>query len=241
MTERQPVALITGAARRLGLYLCERLLEDGWRVIALTRKASPELTELEARDLEILRCGDYDTDALAWALAELQRMAPELDLLVHNASMFEKDSAAAEVGRFYDRLYQVHMRMPMLLNDGLADSLRRAPEGACVVHITDIYTDRPNPEYAMYCSTKAGLESLTQSFARKWAPEIRVNSIQPGPIKFLPGHHGPDEQGSILSETPMGSEGGFHPIYQGLRAIIENPYMTGASIKIDGGRSLGQA
>lgn len=241
MSEHPPVALVTGAARRLGLYLCERLVADGWQVIALTRQASPELIDLAGDNLEILRCGAYDGQSLEQALTQLRRMAPTLDLLVHNASMFEKDRAAADVASFYDQLYQVHMRMPVLLNEGLEAPLRRAPGGGCVVHITDIYVDRPNPEYALYCSTKAGLESLARSYARKWAPAIRVNTIQPGPIKFLPGHHDTDDKQSILSETPMASEGGFHPIYQGLRAIVENPYMTGASIKIDGGRALGQS
>ncbi len=245
MSETARTALVTGAARRLGLYLTEQLLEDGWRVFALSRQSSPELDALQRETLRIIRAGSYELSALQQAMAAIQETADSLDLMVHNASMFEKDQfekereAGEDVAGFLDRLYQVHMRMPVILNEGLRDLLHRG-EGACVVNVTDIYAENPNPDYGLYCSTKAGLENLTKSYARKWAPKVRVNSIQPGPIRFLPGEQNAQERKTILAETPMGSEGGFYPIYQGLRFIIENAYLTGSAIKIDGGRSIGQ-
>jgi dihydromonapterin reductase / dihydrofolate reductase len=232
--------LITGASRRLGLYLTQAFLEQGCKVIALTRNASAELDALSSDNLHILLL-DYNSEtSLAAAIGSIRDQYDALSLVVHNASLFEKDAAHRDdLCGFYDELYRVHMRLPAYVNEALAPLLYNESHPGCIVHITDIYADNPNREFGLYCSTKAALENLTKSFAKKFAPGIRVNSIAPGPLMFLPSHK-EDEKKTVLEQTLLPGESGFEPILQGIRFIVDNQFVTGSSVKIDGGRSVGK-
>lgn len=239
---RYPRALITGAGRRLGLHLTRSLLAAGWEVIALTRQAEGELADLTDSKLQLKLCQPTDPVQLQQVIAELTATYDYLDLVVHNASVFEKDSAhQADLTGFYDLLYQVHMRVPMQLNEGLQgllQSRQQSPrETANVIHVTDIYAENPNPEYTLYCSTKAALQNLMYSYAKRLAPAVRVNAIQPGPIKFLP-EHSDAEQSQVLSETLLATEGGFEAVEQAVQALLNNEYLTGMTMRVDGGRAI---
>ena len=228
-------AVITGTSRRLGAYLAEKLNKEGYQVFGLTRQHNPEqqyLTQIVV---------DYQSaDSVMAAVTQLQQQASRIDLLIHNASLFEKDQLhSADTVAFYQALFAVHMQLPALLNQHLASQIAKTPGGGLIVHITDIYSENPNPAFSLYCSTKAGLENLMKSAAKAYAPHIRVNSIQPGPIMFLPEHSSSEKQ-QVMQQTLIAKEAGFEPIYQGVRFLIDNQFVTGLSLKIDGGRSLGK-
>ena len=227
-----PTALITGASRRLGLYLCEHLLDDGWQVYGLTRSASSELKSLARDALHIYELERYEPASVERACAELSAEIGELTLLLNNASIYEPDESRAD---FYEALFFIHMQLPAMLIDAFSGILKRSRGN--IVSITDIYADNPNADYNLYCSTKAGLQALTLGCAKKLAPQVRANCIQPGPIKFL-SEHDEDYKKQVLAETLLQSEGGFDPIYKTLKFILDNPYLTGTCIKVDGGRSL---
>lgn len=240
-SSEQPVALITGAGRRLGLHMSRALLAQGWRVIALTRKREGELAELAEKHsaLDIVACDALSDSSVNAAIEYVEENYPHLDFLLHNASIYERDNAhEADFSEFYDALYQIHMKLPAALNRALGPLLEKSvrPSGN-IIHITDIYASNPNQEYALYCSTKAGLENLMLSFAKRLAPKVRVNAIQPGPIKFLP-EHSSNEQAQVLSETLLPIEGGFEALEKGIEAILANEYITATVLKIDGGRSV---
>lgn len=237
----QPIALITGAGRRLGLHMSRAFLADGWRVIALTRSVGGDLQALAAEysGLDIVPCNALDMVSVNAAISHVTEHYQHLDVLLHNASIYERDSLHNDdFSEFYDALYQIHMKLPAALNRGLQPLLENAVRPtANVIHITDIYATNPNPEYALYCSTKAGLENLMISYAKLLAPRVRVNAIQPGPIKFLP-EHSSAEQTQVLSETLLPVEGGFAALEKGIQAILANEYITASVLKIDGGRSV---
>lgn len=228
-------AVITGTSRRLGAYLAEKLSAEGYQVFGLTRQLNPEqqyLTQIAV---------DYQSaDSVMSAIHQLQQQNGNIDLLIHNASLFEKDELHTEdTVNFYQALFAVHMQLPALLNQHLAPQIAKTQGGGLIVHITDIYSENPNPVFSLYCSTKAGLENLMKSAAKAYAPQIRVNSIQPGPIMFLPEHSNSEKQ-QVMQQTLIAQEAGFEPIYQGVRFLIDNKFVTGLSLKIDGGRSLGK-
>ncbi|WP_194755340.1 SDR family oxidoreductase [Aliidiomarina indica] len=237
----QPIALITGAGRRLGLHMTRSLLADGWRVIALSRSEDGELGALAAtaQGLSIVTCDALNDKSVENAIGAIQAQASHLDFMLHNASIYEKDAAhEKDECEFYDALYHVHMKLPARLNTHLRKLLENSVRPtANVIHITDIYANNPNPAYALYCSTKAGLENLMISFAKRLAPKVRVNAIQPGPIKFLPEHSSGDKE-KVLSETLLPVEGGFEALEQAIKSILNNEYITAASFRVDGGRSV---
>lgn len=244
-----PVAVVTGAGRRLGLLMTKSLLAQGWRVLALTRQvnenvqAAPEsLAAIESERLECIQCDLLsDTDLESVAQGILARH-PRIDFVLHNASIYKQDQDHADTSKatmdFYDALFRIHMKAPARLNQILAPALANSvrPTGN-IIHITDIYVNNPNPNYALYCSTKAGAENLMTSFAKKLAPKVRVNAIQPGPVKFLPEHSAADQE-KVLSETLLPVEGGFEALEKAIYSILDNEYMTAAVIRVDGGRSV---
>lgn len=250
------VAVITGAGRRLGLFLVESLLNDGWEVHAITRKATPQLTELDRKynpensfgvlyvhSLENLESTTstkikYNEKNISRVLDKVLKKSTKIHLLVNNASIFKDDQAVNNDGMsVYSDMIFMHMILPTLMCQGLSKALSDEHCPGNIVSITDIYAQNPNQDYSLYCSSKAGLESLNKGFAKKYSPGIRVNAIQPGPIKFLP-EHSDEHKAKVISQTLLPFEGGFLPIYQTLQFILSNKYLTGASIPVDGGRSL---
>ncbi|QXB56183.1 SDR family oxidoreductase [Aeromonas sp. FDAARGOS 1415] len=229
-------ALVTGCGRRLGFYLCEQLVTAGWQVTGSYRSERPELAHLRALGVELVKADfarEGEVDGLIAALAPYQDLA----LVIHNASAFEPqaDEQSAQLAQF-EQFYRVHMAAPFQLNRALAPRLAQNAN-AGIIHVTDIYIHAPAPRFAAYVSTKAGAHSLAMSFARELAPAVRVNTIEPGPILFL-DEHGDEWREQVLAKTPLAREGGLEPIWQAVQLLIQNDYMTGASIRVDGGRSL---
>jgi dihydromonapterin reductase / dihydrofolate reductase len=232
MTKR---VLITGGSRRLGLHLTEQFLAQGWQVLVLTRQPSEALDKLACDKLDVEIVNYSSESSLQKAITPW--LAEPLDLLVHNASLFDKDiHHTEELGAFYDRLYQVHMRLPMLLNEWFSAALMASDNGN-IIHMTDIYADTPNPAFALYCSTKAALENLSKSYAMKLAPKVRVNSIQPGPLKFLPDHSEAEKQ-AVMAGTLIPIEAGFEPVFTTINYLLSNAFVTGTHHRVDGGRAI---
>lgn len=231
--------VITGASQRLGLTLVGQFLSQGWHVFTLTRSPSEVLKALDdSGALSIISVGDYSEGSIQKAVEEITAKTKRVDALIHNASIFHTDQETFSSEDFLS-FYSLHMAIPAQLNLGLKACMYDESQPGCIIHITDIYSENPNPKFALYCATKAGAENLMKGFAKKFAPGIRVNSIQPGPIQFL-STHTEEAKKRVLDETPLKREGGFEPVVQAAMAIIDNSYMTGASIKVDGGRSLGR-
>ena len=229
-------ALVTGCGRRLGFYLCEQLVAAGWQVTGSYRSERPELAHLRALGVELVQA-DFAQAAEVERLIGALSAHDDLALIIHNASAFEPEASepAAQLAQF-ELFYRVHMAAPFQLNRALAPRLARH-DNASIIHITDIYIHAPAPQFAAYVATKAGAHSLAMSFARELAPAVRVNTIEPGPILFLV-EHGDAWRQQVLSRTPLAREGGLEPIWQAVTLLMTNDYMTGASIRVDGGRAL---
>ncbi|WP_420939325.1 SDR family oxidoreductase [Aeromonas veronii] len=229
-------ALVTGCGRRLGFYLCEQLVAAGWQVTGSYRSERPELATLAALGVELVQA-DFGREEDVGKLIDVLATHQDLTLVIHNASAFEPQATdpAAQLAQF-EKFYRVHMAAPFQLNRTLAPQLASNPN-ASIIHITDIYIHAPAPRFASYVATKAGAHSLAMSFARELAPAVRVNTIEPGPILFLDEHDEAWRQ-QVLAKTPLAREGGLEPIWQAVLLLVGNSYMTGASIKVDGGRAL---
>lgn len=240
MTTESPPILVTGAGRGIGTQLCQRLLADGQTVIAHYRSKTDVIETLAAKGADCLPANFTDNAAVHRLTETIRSRYTQLRGIVHNASAFghthpEPEQAAAQ----FQSYFAVHMQAPYLINRALAGLLARGDAPGDIIHITDIYADNPAPEYATYCATKAGAQNLALSFAKALAPQVKVNVIQPGPIDFN-AWHGDTVREHILANTPMGRTGSPDNIYQALRQILDNSYMTGAVIPVDGGRRLGR-
>lgn len=237
-----PTAFVTGAGVRIGSAIARELGRAGYDLALSAHRSQGPLEELAAELRSLGRAvavhpADLSDPAEVDALAARVRAAhPALDVVVHNAGLFERQDFGAVTRAQYRRMQAVNLEAPYFLTQGLLPALRAAAR-PLVVHLTDVGGERPVPHYSHYSVSKAGLVMLTRALAVELAPHVRVNAISPGTAVFPPDF-GEAERRAVLSRIPMGQEGGVEDI---ARLVVflarEAPYVTGQVIAVDGGRS----
>jgi pteridine reductase len=238
------VALVTGAARRVGAAIARRLHAAGANVVLHYRGADAEAAQLE-KELNADRAGSamrLKGDLLApvapKALVEaaLQRYA-RLDILVNNASAFYPTAVGEiELGH-WEELMGSNLRAPLFLAQAAAPQLALA--GGAIVNIADIHAERPLKGYVVYSLAKAGLVALTRSLALELAPAVRVNAVAPGAIAWPEdGQFEPGERERIVATTPLRRTGNADEIAQAVHFLCTAPFVTGQVLAVDGGRSI---
>lgn len=235
MTSSSAPILITGAAQRVGLHCAQRLLEDGHAVIFSYRTERPGVQVL--RDLGATALfADLSSEAGILAfIHELNTHTDSLRAIVHNASEWLAETPDTDAAAF-SRMFSVHMLAPYLINLHCEDLLRRS-QPADIVHISDDVTRKGSSRHIGYCASKAGLDSLTLSFAARYAPAIKVNGIAPALLMFN-AHDDAAYRAKALAKSALGIEPGGEVIYQSLRYLLDNPYVTGTTLTVNGGRHL---
>ncbi|MCL1635796.1 pteridine reductase [Luteimonas sp. SX5] len=244
MSTQRPVALITGAGRRIGAAIARRLHAAGFDLVLHYRSSAADLQAL-AEELEAVRSGS--TFALQADLAQFDRL-PELvaqtvgrygrlDALVNNASAFRPTPIGAATPADWDELFAANARAPFFLAQAAAPHLKAA-RGA-VVNLVDIYAERPLRGHALYCMAKAALAMATQSLALELAPDVRVNAIAPGAILWPEGGADEAKQRALLARTPLARTGTPEEIAEAVRWLLQDArYTTGQILRVDGGRLL---
>jgi len=231
--------LITGAGRRVGLHLAERLIAAGHPVVAHSHHESTALGGLRAKGALTTISDLTDDEALPALVRFIEGHVQSLRAIIHNASIFQitSDNLQTAVEQF-QRMIAIHATVPLYLNNSLFALLSACREEcADIIHITDIYADNPNPKFDAYCASKAASQNIALSSAKKFAPKVKVNIIQPGPILFQ-DWHSQELRNQILAETLLQREGGVESIGLAAEAILANNYQTGAIVVVDGGRHL---
>ncbi|MFZ9086282.1 MAG: pteridine reductase [Steroidobacteraceae bacterium] len=239
------VALLTGAARRLGAAMARRL-HAGGASVAIHYRGSAAAAPALVEELNEARPGSaiaLQADLLA--LEQLSQLVEHtvgrlgrLDILVNNASTFYPTPLAEVTGAQFDDLIGTNLRAPLFLAQAAAGQLR-LHEGL-ILNLVDIHGMRPLKRHPAYSSAKAGLIMLTRSLARELAPHVRVNAIAPGPVLWPEGDLDETLKQNILARTPLGRVGSAEDIARAAWFFAaEAPFVTGQVLAIDGGRSLG--
>lgn len=227
--------LITGAGQRVGLHCAQRLLEDGHPVIFTYRTERPGVQAL--RDLGATALfADFSSEAGILACIDaVKAQTNRLRAIVHNASEWLAEAPGSEAEAF-NRMFNIHMLAPYLINLHCAELLQRSTP-ADIVHISDDVTRKGSSRHIGYCASKAGLDSLTLSFAARYAPFIKVNGIAPALLLFNPDDDAA-YRARALAKSALGIEPGSEVIYQSLRYLLDNPYVTGTTLTVNGGRHV---
>jgi len=238
------VALVTGAARRVGAAIARRLHAAGASVVLHYRGAEAEAAQLE-KELNAARAGSavrVKGDLLApiapQALvgAALQRYA-RLDFLVNNASAFYPTRLGEIEASHWEELIGSNLRAPLFLAQAAAPHLKLA--GGAIVNIADIHAERPLKGYVVYSMAKAGLVALTRSLALELARGVRVNAVAPGAIAWPEdGQFETEERKRIVATTPLARTGGAEDVAQAVHFLCGAPFVTGQVLAVDGGRSV---
>ena len=227
--------LITGASQRIGLHCAKRLIADGHRVIATYRSDRSGVGELETLGATVIFADFSHEQGIQACIQQLHATTNCLRAIVHNASAWLPEENRNEADNFR-QLFNVHMLAPYLINLHCADLLRKCTP-ADIVHISDDVVRKGSSRHMAYASSKAGMENLTLSFAAQFAPHIKVNGIAPALIQFQPDDD--DEyKHKTLAKSALGIEPGAEVVYQSLRYLLDNPYVTGTTLSVNGGRHL---
>lgn len=233
------VVLVTGSGRRIGHHLATRLHEQGYTVLAHYRTLTDEVRVLQALGVETIQADFINSTAILRFVDDLKLRCASFRGVIHNASSFEPTATDLEkAAAQYEQFFNVHMMAPFLINQGLKSLLQGEDNNpADIINITDINVENPTPRFDIYGTTKAGLHNMTLVLAKEFAPEIKVNAVAPGPVLFT-SQHSAEVQQQMLAETPLGKEGGAEPVYLAVQSILDNPFITGISLAVDGGRRL---
>ncbi len=234
-----PVALITGAAQRIGAVLANQLHQSGFRVVVHYHHSEAAATELiaafnklranSAVALSADLCSPSDISALLEATVA---QWGHLDLIVNNASIFSKQDSD------WEQMWRCNVQAPYQLSHAAFPYLD-ATQGN-IINITDVHAHTPLSGYAAYCQTKAALAMQTLALAQEFAPNVRVNAIAPGAIMWPEGGNQLNStiQEKIITKTLLKRHGTPENIAQALMYLVNNTYVTGQSLRVDGGRYL---
>lgn len=239
----RPVALVTGAARRIGAVIAETLHAAGYRVIIHCRRSRGEADALAAR-LNAARAGDavvLSADLLNHAdITTLATQAgtqwQRLDLLVNNASSFFPTPVEGTTLAQWNGLIGSNLAAPFFLSQATAPLLR-ASRGS-IVNLIDIHGGRPLAGHPVYSTAKAGLHMLTRALAKELAPTLRVNGVAPGAILWPESGLSDAARESIVASTPLQRTGTPQDIANAVLFLARSPFITGQILTVDGGRSL---
>ena len=240
----EKVVLITGAARRLGSQVALRLHREGMRVVVHCHHSRDEAAALvdklnafrpQSACLQV--CDLLDMDALQGLAESAMAHWGRLDVLVNNASLFYPTPIADVTENEWNRLLDIHTKVPFFLARALEAELVR--QKGCIVNITDIHGDRPLKGYPVYSIAKAGLLALTKALARELGPEVRCNAVAPGAILWPEAEHYEDMHREIIARTALKREGHPDDIAKAIVYLIRDAgYVTGHTLIVDGGRTL---
>lgn len=237
------VALVTGAARRIGRAIALRLARAGCHVAvhywqsgedadAVVRECRAAGVEAEAFQAD-LSDAQASRDLIGAVTARFDR----LDVLVSSAAVFEPMGIDQFDLERWERTLRVNLTAPMVLAHAARDELRR--NCGRVIHICDAATARAWPDHLAYVVSKGALETLTRALARSLAPEVNVVAIAPGVAAWPESYDEPTRR-RLTAKIPLQRAGSPEEIAAAVHFVLsEGDYITGAVIPIDGGRSLG--
>ena len=231
-----PLALVTGAAHRLGKSFALTLARHGFDIVlhyhrsldaALQTKA--EIESLSRR-VTLAQADLTDPAQIQSLLSAFQ----SLDVLVNSAAFMPGGNVDALSLENWDKSLDLNLRAPFLLAQKCA---KKMTNGGLIVNITDVGAQKAWSRYPSYTVSKAALESLTKILARALAPKIRVNAIAPGFV--LPSDIVPAEEWErLINRIPLKRPARTEEISSALEFLLKNEYITGQTIVVDGGYSL---
>lgn len=238
------VALITGAARRVGAEIA-RVLQGAGIDVVLHYRGSAEAAHRLAETLNAQRTHSaYCVQGDLLQAAEVERVAEQaiawrgrLDFLVNNASTFYATPLGRITHADWSDLMGSNLYAPLFLTQACAPELRRN-QGA-VVNLVDIHVLRPLLHYSVYCCAKAGLWTLTQALAQELAPEVRVNGVAPGAVLLPEAQDNAETHDDMVARTPLQRAGEPADVAGAVLFLLRDaPYITGQIVPVDGGRSV---
>ncbi len=232
-------ALITGGAKRLGKMISLSLAEEGYNIILHYNSSEKEAIKTK-EEIEKLKVSCFlikkDLRNYSYGLIEeAQNISKKIDILVNNASIFIEEKIFDVSEENFFETIKINSYVPLKLSIEFKEKLKKG----LIINIIDARVHQYDFTHFSYGLSKKLLYEITKHLAISFAPDIRVNGIAPG--VFLPPK-GKDEKylESIIKLVPLKRKGEKEEMKKTLKFLIENEYLTGQIIYLDGGRHLGK-
>jgi pteridine reductase len=231
-----PLALVTGAAHRLGKVFALTLARHGYDIVLHYHRSSDAALETKA-GLESVGSRVTLVQADLTQPAEIESLISNLQslhILVNSAAFMPSGNVNHLSLENWDTALDLNLRAPFLLAQEVSKKMNA---GGLIVNISDVGAQKAWSRYPSYTVSKAALESLTKILARALAPKIRVNAIAPGFVlqsDIVPA----EEWERLIQRVPLKRPAQPEEIASALEFLMQNEYMTGQTIVVDGGYSL---
>ena len=236
--------LITGAAKRIGKEIALTFSDMGWNMIIHYNSSKKDAEDLQS----ILNSTNPNSAKIIQANLDIQEDVERLihasksffsriDVLVNNASAFYPTPIKNASTDDWDKLIGSNLKGPLFLIKGLHEMI--ASVNGSIINITDTNLTKGVADFSVYTAAKGGLQSITKGLARELAPNINVNAVAPGAMLEPPDVTWSDEKkASVIKNIPLKRMGSEKDIANTVKFLVNAKYITGQTIKVDGGRSL---
>lgn len=240
MELKNKVALITGSTRGIGLAIAQEFLAAGAKVILNGRGDLPaEVAANLSGDFQYV-AGDLGTDEGIAQVAHAALAAyGQIDILVNNAGITRDKLLLGMKPADFDAVLAVDLRAPMLLTQLVFKKMLKQRAGV-VINLASVVGLHGNAGQANYAAAKAGLVGFTKTLAREGAARgVRANAIAPGMINSAMTQALSEKiQAQLIAEIPLHRLGQPNEIAHAARFLVENDYVTGQTIVVDGGMTM---
>jgi len=235
------VALVTGAAKRLGRFVALRLAQEGADIAVHYGKSAAEATEL-VHEIERLgpRAASFsaeltDVPAIRLLVARVVDHFGRLDILINSAANFLETKFSVTTEPTWDASLNTNLKAPFFCCQAAAPHLARSGHGA-IINFADIGGLLGWPEFLPHSISKAGIILMTRVLARELAPSVRVNAVAPGTIT-MPGDP-PEWQQDYIRRAPLQRSGRPEEVADAVMYLLRAEFVTGHVLVLDGGRTL---
>ena len=232
-------AIITGGGKRIGRAIALALAETGYD-IALHYNFSLDAAKDVAQQIDkigskchLFSCDFNNMKQVALLMQQVFEVFPNCNLLINSASIFERARLMDTDEDTFDRHFNINFKTPFFLSKNFAQYCKNGH----VINILDTKISKSSIEYFAYTLSKKALFEFTRMAARVLAPDIRVNGVCPGLILPPPGQ---DEKyiDNMSKNIPLQQKGNVENIISVVSFLIENKFVTGECIFVDGGEHL---
>lgn len=241
-----PVAVVTGGAKRVGRAMCLRLADHGYRIAVHANTSIDEadalLPELEIRNTEAisLQANLTEESAARGMLDRAHEHFGQIDVLVNSAAIWSPKQLEQVTADDVRKNLEINTVASFVCAQHAGLIMAAQQQGGSIVNFGDIAMQHPQADYAAYHPSKGAIPSMTRSLAVELAHRnrlVRVNAILPGPV--LISDDEPLERKQEVLEGPLvGTLGRAEHLAHAAMFLIENPFVTGVCLPMDGGRSI---
>lgn len=246
-SSESPVALITGSgAPRVGRAIARKLSQCGYRIAVHSNSSVDEgqefVSELESSDVEasFYQADLSNEDACRQLVKNVHRDFGQIDVAVNSAAIWQPKPLEQVTGEDLNRYFQINVAASFFVAQEAGLLMVEQENGGSIINIGDWAPARPYLDYAAYFLSKGPIPTMTRMMAIELASrntKIRVNAVLPGPV-MIPEDLPEAERAEIINATLLKREGTPENVAQACWSLIENDFLTGVCLPVDGGRTI---